>query len=259
MNPLEVARTAARTAGDILQDYFRNGVQMRTKSASVDLVSDADVNAERAIADVIQNAFPGHSILGEEENSDDVNADHLWVVDPLDGTTNFAHGVPHFAVSIGYYVNGQANTGVVFNPMTDDWYWAEHSKGAWHNDVRLHVSDDTDLSTALLGTGFFYDRGNMMRATLASIDRLFQQQIHGIRRFGTASLDLAMVASGRLAGFFEYQLCPWDFAAGRLLIEEAGGRVTTCSGDVIPMDKTSFCATNGRIHEEMLSHVRLDG
>ncbi|MCR9198993.1 MAG: inositol monophosphatase [Planctomycetaceae bacterium] len=257
MKPIDVARTAARTAGDILQDYFQSGVQMRTKSASVDLVSDADVNAERAIASVIQAAFPDHSILGEEENSDSVEATDLWIVDPLDGTTNFAHGVPHFAVSIGYYVNGKAELGVVYNPMTADWYVAQAGQGAWHNERAIHVSDDRDLSTSLLGTGFFYDRGDMMRATLAAIDRLFQQQIHGIRRFGTASLDLAMVASGQLAGFFEYQLCPWDFAAGRLLIEEAGGRVSTCDGRIPPLDKTSFCATNGHIHEQVLQHVRL--
>lgn len=259
MTPIEVARAAATTAGDILQDYFHSGVQMRTKSASVDLVSDADINAERAIADVIASAFPEHSILGEEEKSDDVSATHLWIVDPLDGTTNFAHGVPHFAVSIGYYVSGVATVGVIYNPISGDWYTAETGKGAWHNGNSMQVSDDQELSTSLLGTGFFYDRGDMMRATLAAIDRLFQQQIHGIRRMGTASLDLAMVASGQLAGFFEYQLCPWDFAAGRLLIEEAGGRVSTCTGDVPPLDKTSFCATNGRVHDEMLRHVRLPG
>lgn len=257
MTPIDVARAAAQTAGDILQEYFQSGVQMRTKSASVDLVSDADVNAERAIAKTIQAAYPDHSILGEEENSDSVEAEHLWIVDPLDGTTNFAHGVPHFAVSIGYYISGVAALGVIYNPMTDDWYVAQAGQGASHNDRPMRVSDDQALSTSLLGTGFFYDRGDMMRATLAAIDRLFQQQIHGMRRFGTASLDLAMVASGQLAGFFEYQLCPWDFAAGRLMIEEAGGRVSTCDGSEPPLDKTSFCATNGHIHDLMLQQVRL--
>jgi len=251
-NALSVAREAAEVAGKILEDYFHNGVVMRTKSASVDLVSDADVNAERAIADVIRQYYPDHSILGEEENSDSVDAEHLWIIDPLDGTTNFAHGIPHFAVSIAYYHNGIAQVGAIFNPIRKDWYTAQMNAGAFYNDRPLHVAASESLNEVVIGTGFYYDRGAMMEATLASIGRLFKQQIHGIRRFGTASLDLAMVASGQFGAFFEYQLSPWDFAAGRLLIEEAGGRVTTCNGDPIPLQKTSLLASNGKLHESIL-------
>ena len=229
---------------------------MRTKSASVDLVSDADVNAERAIAHVIRRHFPDHQILGEEENSGSIDAEHLWVVDPLDGTTNFAHGIPHFAVSIAYYRNGEAQTGVVFNPIRNDWYTAIKGTGAQHNDRPMHVNQHQSLTEAIIGTGFYYDRGAIMEATLASIGRLFKQQIHGIRRFGTASLDLAMVASGQFTAFFEYQLSPWDFAAGRLLIEEAGGRITTCSGDALPLRKTSVLASNGKLHSIVLDELR---
>ena len=253
---LQTAKEAATAAGDILTDYFRNGVAMRTKSASVDLVSDADVNAERAIADVIRGHFRNHSILGEEENSDDVDAEHLWIIDPLDGTTNFAHGIPHFAVSIAYYRNGQADTGVIFNPMRDDWYVATAAEGATHNGRPIQVGSQTRLDEVVVGTGFYYDRGAMMEATLASVDRLFKQQIHGIRRFGTASLDLAMVASGQFGAYFEYQLSPWDFAAGRLLVEAAGGTVSTCSGDTLPLQKTSLLASNGHLHDEVLNLVR---
>lgn len=258
MNLLETAKDAATAAGNILSDYFRNGVTMRTKSASVDLVSDADVNAERAVADVIRSRFPDHSILGEEENADDRDAEHLWIVDPLDGTTNFAHGIPHFAVSIAYYRNGIAETGVIFNPIRDDWFVAERGKGATANGARIQTGTQSSLAEVLIGTGFYYDRGAMMQSTLAALERLFRQQIHGIRRCGTASLDLSMVACGQLAAFFEYQLSPWDFAAGRLLVEEAGGRMTTCRGTPLPLETTSVLASNGALHEQVLQHVRLD-
>ena len=256
MNILQTAKQAATSAGEILTDYFHNGVTMRTKSASVDLVSDADVDAERAIANVIRSHFPEHSILGEEENSDDVNAEHLWIVDPLDGTTNFAHGIPHFAVSIAYYHDGQPDTGVIFNPIRDDWYVARTAGGATHNGQPIQVGSQTRLDEVVIGTGFYYDRGEMMEATLASIDRLFKQQIHGIRRFGTASLDLAMVACGQFGAYFEYQLSPWDFAAGRLLVDAAGGKVSTCTGAALPLQTTSLLASNGRLHDDVLKLVR---
>lgn len=252
----ETAHEAAEAAGKILADYFHNGVTMRTKSASVDLVSDADVNAERCIADKIRAAFPDHHILGEEENSADVDAEHLWIIDPLDGTTNFAHGIPHFAVSIGYYHKGVAQYGVIYNPIRNDWFRAERGGGAFHNDQLISVSQADSLNELLVGVGFYYDRGEIMSATLAAVERLFRQQIHGIRRFGTASLDLALVACGQLGAFFEYQLSPWDFAAGRLLLEEAGGKITTCDGTPLPLSKTTVLATNSTLHESMLEHVR---
>ena len=254
---LTVAREAAEAAGRILEDYFHNGVVMRTKSASVDLVSDADVNAERAVANVIRQHFPDHSILGEEENSDSVDSEHLWIIDPLDGTTNFAHGIPHFAVSIAYYHLGAAQVGVVFNPIRGDWYTAQKDDGAFHNDRPLQVTTSECLDEVVVGTGFYYDRGATMEATLASIDRLFKQQIHGIRRFGTASLDLAMVAAGQFGAYFEFQLSPWDFAAGRLLVEEAGGVATTCKGEPLPLQKTSMLAANPALHASILPLLKL--
>lgn len=255
MNLLETAKEAASAAGSILSDYFQNGVTMRTKSASIDLVSDADINAERAIAKVIRSRFPEHGILGEEECSDDKNTEHLWIVDPLDGTTNFAHGIPHFAVSIACYRAGIPQVGVVFNPIRDDWFVAERGKSATANGAAMQVGQQRQLSEALIGTGFYYDRGEMMKATLEAIERLFRQQIHGIRRCGTASLDLAMVAAGQLGAFFEYQLSPWDFAAGRLLIEEAGGKISTCDGKSLPLETTSVLASNGILHEQVLQHI----
>ncbi|MBI1313871.1 inositol monophosphatase [bacterium] len=254
MKQLEVAQQAARTGGAVLQKYFRQSFEVHTKRAC-DFVTTADVEAEHAIADVIRAVFPDDAILGEENYSSDVSAARLWVVDPLDGTTNFAHGIPHFAVSIGYYEAGEAVCGVILNPARDDVYHAVRGQGAFGNGERLCVADHVSLSESLIGVGFYYDRGAMMEATLASIRDLFGQQIHGIRRFGTASLDLAQVASGMFGAFFEYELSPWDFAAGRLFVEEAGGRITTCRGEALPLAKTSVLASNARLHDSVLSIV----
>ena len=146
MNTPDIARQAAISAGNVLSEYFNNGVVMRTKSASVDLVSDADINAERAIAEIIRNAYPDHSVFGEEENCDSTEAEHLWIIDPLDGTTNFAHGIPHWAVSIAYYHNGVAETAVVFNPIRSDWYTATRGGGAFLNDEPISVCSAKGLS-----------------------------------------------------------------------------------------------------------------
>jgi len=257
LNTPEIARLAATAAGNVLTEYFNNGVVMRTKSASIDLVSDADINAERAVAEVIRNAFPDHSILGEEENSGSPDAEHLWIVDPLDGTTNFAHGIPQFAVSIAYYHNGIAETAVVFNPVYEDWYTASKGQGAFLNGRRLSVCSAAQLNESVIATGFYYDRGADMEATLASMNRLLRKQIHGIRRFGAASLDLAMTAAGQFSAYFEYQLGLWDFAAGRLLVEEAGGKVTTCTGEALPLQKSSLLAASPALYDQVLNEVRL--
>ena len=259
MRELEVARQAAQVGGDILAGYFRQGIEMRTKQ-DCDFVSDADVESERAIIDVILSTFPDHVILGEEGQSGtaetlDTNAESLCVIDPLDGTTNFAHDIPHFAVSIGFYQHGQPACGVIFNPARGDWFHAVRGEGAFANDRKVKVADHTSLSDSLVGVGFYYDRGAMMEATLAAIRDLFQQKIHGIRRFGTASLDLCQVGCGQFGAFFEYELSPWDFAAGRLFVEEASGRVTNCRGDDLPLAKSSVLASNGRLHYSILKIV----
>ncbi len=251
---LDVARRAARAGGEIVTRYFRDGVDIRQKG-SWNLVSDADVESEHAIVEVIREAFPGHAVLGEESHHDDAGAEHLWVVDPLDGTNNFAHEIAHFAVSIAYYRGGRPEYGVVYNPIRGDWFVAARGQGALCNEKPARVSSSARLDEILVGVGFYYDRGATMRATLAAIGDVFQHGIHGIRRFGTASLDLCMVGVGAFGAFFEYELSPWDFAAGRLFVEEAGGRVTTCRGEEIPLSKTTVLASNGHLHEAMLAVV----
>lgn len=252
---LTVAQEAARAAGVILTRYFHDGVAMRSKDVA-NLVSDADIEAERAIVEVIRSTFPSHEVLGEEVHEGDASAEHVWVVDPLDGTNNFAHKLAHFAVSIAYYRAGRAECGVILNPLRDEWHVAVRGQGATLNGRRVRVSDETRLTEALVGVGFYYDRGAMMEATLAAIGDLKRNGIHGIRRFGTASLDLSMVALGNYGGYFEYELSPWDFAAGRLFVEEAGGRVTTARGEPLPLARSSVLASNGTLHEALLEIVR---
>lgn len=254
MLTLEVARAAARAGGEIVERYFREGVEIRSKE-TYNLVSDADVESEHAIVEVIRETFPDHEILGEENYTASGDAEHLWIVDPLDGTNNFAHEIPHFAISVAYYIRGEPQVGVVLNPVRDDWYHAVRGEGAFRNGKPIKASSATSLEQVLVGVGFYYDRGAMMESTLAAIHELFGRNIHGIRRFGTASLDLCQVAAGWYGGFFEYELSPWDFAAGRLVVEEAGGRVTTCHGDEVPVEKSTILASNGHLHQTLLEIV----
>jgi len=250
----EVALDAARMAGEVLRRHFAEGTTVWGKE-SHNLVSAADLEAERLIAETIRDAFPLHSILGEEEQAGDLTAEHLWVVDPLDGTNNFAHGLPQCAVSIAYCHNQQTHCGVIYDPFRDELYTARKGGQAYKNDQPISVGRQKQLNEALVSVGFYYDRGKMMEATLDAIRDLFYEKIHGIRRFGAAALDLCGVACGQYGAFFEYQLSPWDFAAGRLIVEAAGGQVTTARGTALPLQPTSILATNGMLHAAMLAII----
>ncbi|MCA9270986.1 MAG: inositol monophosphatase [Planctomycetales bacterium] len=249
---MRVAREAAAAAGDVLMRYFRDGFAIRTKSAN-NLVTDADIEAEQTVAQAIRAAFPDHALLGEEGLAGDVSAEHLWVIDPLDGTNNFAHRIPHFAVSIAYYHRGQPMCGAIYNPARGDWFTAARGHGAWAGDRPARVGAEKALNESLVACGFYYDRGAMMESTLSAIRDAFAANVHGVRRMGTASLDLAQVGCGLFGAYFEYLLSPWDFAAGRLFVEEAGGRVTTARGEDVPIASCSIMASNGLLHDEMLA------
>src|SRR5512135_2419190 len=164
---LALAEEAARAGGAVILRYFRDGIAMRSKDIA-NLVSDADIEAERAIVAVIRETFPDHEVLGEEVHRGDAGAEHLWIVDPLDGTNNFAHKIPHFAVSIAYYRAGRAECGVMYNPVRDEWHLAARGQGAYQDGRRVQVAEHTRLDEALVGVGFYYDRGAMMEATLAA-------------------------------------------------------------------------------------------
>lgn len=251
---LRIAEAAARVGGQVVTRYFHEGIEMRSKDVA-NLVSDADLEAERAIVAVIREAFPGHEILGEESHAGDVGAEHLWIIDPLDGTNNYAHKIPHYAVSVAYYRGGRAECGIVYNPARDEWHVAARGQGAYLNGRRARVGEEARLDQVLVGVGFYYNRGALMQATLDAVGDLKRLGIHGIRRFGTASLDLCMVGLGQFGAYFELELSPWDFAAGRLFVEEAGGRVTTAHGEPLPLTRSGILATNGRLHGAMLDVV----
>ena len=263
---LDTAREAARAGAAVIAAVFEPGRLQRADgkagSKTYDLLTETDTAAERAVTGVISEAFPDHAILGEEGEADAdtgvtaADEPHLWVVDPIDGTNNFAHGIPHFAVSVACYRRGEAAAGVVLNPARGDLYEATRGGGARLDGRPIAVDEAESLDRCLVGTGFYYDRGGMMRATLGAIEEVFSHDVHGIRRMGTASLDLCQVACGMYGAYFEYQLSPWDFAAGRLIVEEAGGRVSTTAGDPLPLAKCGLLASNGRLHEAMLAITR---
>ncbi len=256
---LDVARLAASKAGEILRGYFESGVASTEKSEGdkkQGLVTVADLECESAIIETIQASFPDHAFLAEESASTGNNPDHLWVIDPLDGTNNFAFGIPHFAVSIAYWENGRPVVGVVLDPIRDEQFVAVEGGGATLNGKPIHVSQHADVSQTMIGTGFYYDRGEMMSETLNCIETLFKKDIQGIRRMGAASLDLAYVAAGRFGAFFELTLAPWDYAAARLMVTEAGGKFTDCLGNDVGLTTTSALATNRRLHTQMLELLK---
>ncbi len=265
---LDTALRAADAAGDVLLRHWVDRPAMRFKpgGSTYDLVSDADLQSEAAIVDQIRGVFPDHAILGEEGVADSSTSplspgmtdvpEHLWVIDPLDGTNNFAHGIPQFAVSIAYLHRGQPQVGVITNPARGEVYQCVAGGGAKSGDTAVRCSRAERLTEAMIGCGFYYDRGEMMKSTLRAIERLFGEDIHGIRRFGAAALDLVAVGLGQLDGFFEFKLSPWDFAAGGLFVHEAGGRVTTCDGQPLPIAPSSVLASNGLLHQSLMNQIR---
>lgn len=249
---LSTAIEAAMIGSQVLVDHFQRDLQFQEKGIG-ELVSIADIESEKSIVATIHQTFPKHAILAEEGHQVVQDSEHLWIIDPLDGTNNFAHRIPHFAISIAYAVNGVVECGVITNPISGDWFIAVRGQGAWHQGKRAHVNAHQHLHESMIALGFYYDRGLMMEATLCAARDFFKQHIHGVRRFGTASLDLAMVGCGSFGAYFEFQLSPWDFAAGKLFVEEAGGKVTDCLGEDLPLrNKTSILASNGHLHSKGL-------
>lgn len=221
----------------------------------VDLVTEADRAAEKAIVSVIRGTFPKHDILAEEEDHGRRDSSYRWIIDPLDGTTNYVHGFPWFAVSVALEVMGEIALGVVYNPFHQEVFFAEKGKGAFLNDIQLRVSKTAHLDQALLATGFPYDR---KESPVNNFDHFvhFQKVAQACRRAGAASLDLAYTASGCLDGFWEMKLKPWDVAAGKLLVEEAGGRVSDFDGRPGDIYGKEILASNGLIHEAMLEVLK---
>ncbi len=255
---LNLAMEAARKAGACILEHY-DAPDIRQK-ASHNLVTAADLAAEKIITELISRRFPDHALLAEEGWQDtSLAAPDLWIIDPLDGTNNYAHHFPHFCVSIAYAKQGQAQAGVVYDPVREEMFTAERGAGALLNDKPITTSAAPDLKQALVGTGFYYERGQIMELTLEKIRTLFKTNIHGVRRTGAAALDLCWIAAGRLDAFFEYRLAPWDFAAAALIIEEAGGRVACRCGQPLKLDSKGITATNAHLMNPFLDIVRWPG
>lgn len=254
MDYLEIAVSAAKEAGKIHKKYFQQDIQAEEKEASFDLVTIADIESEKAIISLIRQYFPDHNFLAEEEKYSQTASEFTWIIDPLDGTNNFACKLPIFCVSIALMRKQELILGVIYDVTRDELFYARKGKGAFLNGKKIQVNSADTLQKSLLITGFYYDRGKEMIETLENIKKFFQNHIIGIRRLGAAALDLCYVACGRAAGFWEFELNPWDFAAGKLIVEEAGGRVTGRYGEDVNVTKKSFIvASNGKIHEMMLA------
>src|SRR5947208_3280422 len=251
---LNFAIQTAKDAGRVLAEKFGRVIQISQKG-EIDLVTEADIASEKLIIERIQTHYPRHSILAEESGaSDHERAEFRWIVDPLDGTTNYAHGYPCFCVSIGLECKGRLEIGVVYNPMLDEMFSAERGRGVSLNGRRIRVSPTPTLKSALLCTGFPYDVRE--RNEFARHFANFIMNAQGVRRDGAAALDLAYVAAGRFDGFWEEGLKPWDVAAGALIIEEAGGRITDYRGGPLDIHKPPVVASNGLIHEDMMRVLR---
>ena len=246
---LETAVEAAKAAGSIHREFAGRTLDVRTKSSASDLVTQVDALAETAIREVILARFPDHAILGEEEGAVGALSSSRWIVDPLDGTVNYAHGFPVSCASVAFEWNGRRLAGAVFDQGRDELFTATFGGGAFLNGTRLHVSPTPTVATpALLATGFPYDPND--HRNFERFRRLLAMGVP-IRRPGAAALDLCYVAAGRLDGYWEFGLHPWDAAAGSLIVEEAGGRVTDGGGEQTPYGEM-ILATNGLLHAELL-------
>lgn len=247
--PIDVAIAAAQASGRILRQAFGKTLRIARKGL-VNLVTEQDHRSEETIVRTILAAFPTHAIWAEERGAIGAPSEHRWIVDPLDGTTNYAHGYPFFCVSIAYERQGQVEVGVIFDPLRRELFVAQRGVGVTLNGRPVHVSQTDRLINSLVETGFPYERDRLGLA-LRQFDRL-AYETQALRRSGAAALGLAYVAAGRLDGFWEATLAPWDHAAGALMVQEAGGQVSRLSGAPYQIEATEIVASNGLIHTDLL-------
>ena len=252
---LATAIRAAQAAGKIQQFYLGGELEIETKSSATDIVTEADKRCEARIREIIQGAYPDHVVFGEEEGQPGGEARCRWIVDPIDGTTNYAQGFPFFCVSIGLEIDGVIELGVVFDSNRDELFTATRGGGAFLNGVPLAVTQKTELINCVLGTGFAYNEGTI-HENIEVFGRV-HAGVRSIRRPGAAALDLCYVACGRLDGFWEMKLKPWDVAAGWLIVREAGGTVTGGGGEPYALGSPVVVASNGHIHMKLIDLLDL--
>jgi myo-inositol-1(or 4)-monophosphatase len=254
VKPLAVAVEAALAAGNVLRSFFGGTFRVSYKG-EVNLVTEADLASEQTVLSILRRRFPEASILAEETGERSLSeSGPRFIIDPLDGTTNFAHGYPVFAVSIGYEEERRVTAGCVYDPVREELFTAEGGRGAFLNGRRLRVSETSSLAEALLVTGFPYDLKDDLEKNLRLFTR-FMGVSRAVRRDGSAALDLCYLAAGRVDGFWEEKLGPWDTAAGALIVEEAGGSVTSFQGGPFHYSQRAVLASNSRLHREMLAVV----
>ena len=254
---LKVMSDAARKAARGLNRDFGELAELQvSRKGAADFVSAADIKAEQSLFESLTKARPGYSFLGEERGLiEGTDKTHTWIVDPLDGTTNFLHAIPHFAINIALQREGAVVAAVTYNPVSNELFWAEKGKGAFVNDRRLRVAARQRLDESVLATGIPF-LGHGQHARFLKELHQISQRVAGVRRFGAAALDLAWVAAGRMDGFWERDLSAWDLAAGLLLVTEAGGKVTTAEGGEDILAAGSVCAANLDLHPLILERLR---
>tara|TARA_B100002052_G_scaffold252233_1_gene240706 strand:- start:9559 stop:10359 length:801 start_codon:yes stop_codon:yes gene_type:complete len=252
---LNFTKELAFDSGKILSKYFGNVQSIHKKSTPIDLVTNADIESENLIIKSIQKKFPNHTIISEESHLTNKGNDFTWVIDPLDGTTNFVHNLPIFAVSIGLKFKNRTVLGVVYNPAADKMFFASKNKGAYLNDKIISVSSSNTLSDSLIVTGFPYLQDKKWNDSF-SIFKQFYSKTQGVRRLGAAALDLCFVAMGRFEVFYEFNLKSWDICAGSIIAEEAGALITDWDGSKCPESGERILASNGYVHKEALNILK---
>lgn len=257
---VKVMIDAARKAGRALARDFGEVAELQvSRKGAADYVTAADLKAEQTLFEELTKARPGYGFLGEERGLiEGTDKTHTWIVDPLDGTTNFLHAMPHFAINIALQREGTVVAGVTYNPATADMYWTERGRGAYQNDRRLRVAARTRFEEAVFATGIPF-MGHGQHARFLRELHQISQRVSGVRRFGAAALDLAWVAAGRFDGYWERDLHPWDLAAGILMVTEAGGQVSDAGGGDDPLGTGSICAANADLHPKLLERLRAAG
>ena len=252
---LEVAVDAARRAGGLLLERLGSLRRIDYKGSPSNIVTEMDRKAEALIVECISRRFPDHAILAEEGGAQTGSSTHRWIIDPLDGTTNYAHGMPFFAVSIALEIDGVVALGVVYDPNREECFTVRRGRGAFLNGVPMRVSETPTLDESLLSTGYPYDIRKVRDNNLAE-HAAFMVRCRSVREMGSAAINLALVAVGRLDAFWELTLGPWDIAVGCLMVEEAGGRVTSPDGGPVDLGAPAVVASNGKIHGDMLATLK---
>jgi myo-inositol-1(or 4)-monophosphatase len=244
----------AKDTGRLLLRYY-DKADIKTKSQSYNLVTDADIAAQKFIIREIKKKHPKHEIIAEEKENLGLSKKPTWIIDPLDGTNNFAHKYPHFCVSIAYAENKEIKYGCVYDPIKDEMFYAEKDNPSTLNGKKIAVSKARTIKQSLAVTGFYYERGKMMKENLESIERVFLADVQGIRRTGSAALDICYVASARFDFYWEPKLNVWDYAAAKLILENANGKITDYNRKDLNYDETSIIATNKILHKEVFRLV----